>query len=247
MRRLLASPRFRRRAAWVGSVLILAGALAFVGVRFANTGQKYAAPFTEEPVQRPPRTPRSDPFTAAERKQVRAVAVRFIETAVYRKNVDDSWEITAPALHQGLSRAEWASGSIPVVPYPQEAIQVVRWRVNYSFVRTVGLKVAFYPKPTATVLRQVFDIELHNFGTDARPRWLVSGWTPSGGPTLAAAAPGIGPPVNDLGPLKSALRPIWLLLPVGLIAGSLLSLLLWLALRGWFRQARANRAYSRPR
>jgi hypothetical protein len=243
MRRLIASPRRRRRAAWLGSVLILAGALAFVGVQFANTGHDFSSRFTSEPVQRPPKVPKSDPFTATERKEVRAVAVRFISTAVFRKNVDDSWEITAPKLRQGLSRAAWAAGTIPVVPYPEDAIQVVRWRINYSFVRRIGLKVAFYPKPGAQVKRQVFDIELQNFGTDAKPRWLVSDWTPSGGPDLAAAAPGA--PAADLGPRKSGVRPIWLLVPVVLIIGSLLLLLVWLAVRGWIRQARANRAYSK--
>ncbi len=246
MTALFASPRRRRRAAWLGSFLLAAGVLAFVGVRFSNTGQDVSAPFTSEPVQRTPPSPRTDPFTATERKQVRAVAVKFVSTAVFRKHVSDSWEITAPSLRQGFSRAAWASGSIPVVPYPGDAIEVVRWRTNYSYDRRIGLQVAFYPKPGADVSKQVFDIELRNVGTSARPRWLVSDWIPSGGPTIASAAPGPSrAPTPALTPLRSTVRPIWLLVPVVLIVGSLLGLLVWLAVRGRLRQSRANRAYSK--
>jgi hypothetical protein len=243
VRRLLASHRRRRRAAWLAGLLVIAGALAFVAVRFSNTGHSYVEPFTPEPVQIPQKSPKADPFTAAERKQVRAVAVRFISTAVFRKNVGDSWEITAPKLRQGLSRAAWATGTIPVVPYPEEAIQVVRWRVDYSFARQVGLEVAFYPKPRAQVPRQVFAIELENVGTSDKPNWLVSDWTPSGGPQLASAAPGAAP--VQIGARKSGIRPIWLLAPVVLIAGSLFLLVAGLGVRGWVRQSRANRAYSK--
>jgi hypothetical protein len=245
MTALLASPRRRRRAARLAGVLVVAGGLAAVGVVFSNTGHDFSAPFTTEPVQVPPRAPKADPFTAAERKQVQAIAVKFISTAVFRKNVDASWDITAPALRQGLSRAQWASGSIPIVPYPSDAIQVVRWRVGYSFDRLVGLKVAFYPKPGAVVAKQVFDIELRNVGSAARPRWLVSDWTPSGGPSVSVATPGPGVPAATFEPQKSSVRPIWLLVPVVLIGGSLLLVVTWLALRGWIRQTRANRTYSK--
>ncbi len=172
---------------------------------------------------------------------MRSVASRFIETAVFRRHVDDSWELTTPALRQGLTRKAWAAGTIPVVPYPGDAVAQVRWLLDYSYARTIGMKVAIYPKPGAQVSRQVFDIELQNAGTGARPRWLVSAWSPSGGPQIATAAPG-GPPVA-FAPEHSSLRPIWLLAPVALIVGSMLALLGWLALRGWIRSTRANRAY----
>ena len=243
MIRLLRSPRRRRRLAWIGSFVVLAGTVSFLGIHFANTGHNLNSPFLPGPVQRPPARPKSDPFTASERRQVRAVAVQFISTAVFRKNIGASWEITSPALRQGFTREAWARGSIPIVPYPENAIQTVRWRLNYSFVDRVGLKVAFYPKPGAGIARQVFDIELLDVGAAAKHRWIVSDWTPSGGPQIAAAtAPGA--PQVVVGPQKGMVRAIWLLAPVGLIVGSLFGLLAWLALRGWIRQTRANRAYS---
>jgi hypothetical protein len=104
------------------------------------------------------------------------------------------------------------------------------------------MKVAFFPKAGSEVSRQVFDIELKKVGPAGKDKWLVSAWVPSGGPQIAAAAPG-GPPIA-IGTSSGAIRPIWLFAPVGLIVGSMLLLFGWLAARGWIRQARANRAYS---
>jgi hypothetical protein len=241
MKGLLASRRRRRRAAKLGGAVLTAGVLTLLGVYFSNTGHRVPSVFKPGPVARVPPNPKTDPFTPTEQRQVRAVASRFISSAVLRKNTGDSWEIATARLRQGLSHRQWASGSIPVVPYPADAIAEVRWRLSYSYVRTIGMKVAFFPKRGAQVNRQVFDIELQNAGTSAKPKWLVSDWVPSGGPQLANAGPG-GPPVAA-GTSHRSIRPIWLLAPVGLIVGSMLTLLLWLGLRGRIRATRANRAY----
>jgi hypothetical protein len=241
MKRLLASHRRRRRAARVACALVIAVGLTLLGVYFSNTGHQVPSVFTPGAVARVPPNPKADPFTPLERRQVRAVAAKFVATAVLRKNTGDSWELTTAKLRQGLSQSAWASGSIPVVPYPEEAIAEVRWRLDYSYARTIGMKVAFFPKPGAEVNRQVFDIALQNAGTSAKPKWLVSYWSPSGGAQLAAAGPGRSQAVA--GTAQGSIRPIWLLVPVGLIVGSMLSLLLGLALRGWIRSTRANRAY----
>jgi hypothetical protein len=243
MKGLLASHRRRRRAAKLAGLALTAGVLALLGVYFSNTGHRVPSVFKSGPVARVAPNPKSDPFTPTERKQVRAVASRFVSSAVLRKNVDDSWELTTATLRQGMSHSDWASGSIPVVPYPAEAIAEVRWRLDYSYARTIGMKVAFFPKPGAQVNRQVFDIALENTGTSANPKWLVSYWSPSGGAQLSTAAAG-SPPV-EAGSTQSSIRPIWLLVPVGLIVGSMLALILWLSLRGWIRATRANRAYQK--
>ena len=219
----------------------MAGALTLIGVYFSNTGKRVPSVYEPGPVVRVPPNPKEDPFPPTERRQVRLVAARFVASGVLRKNPGDSWEITTAQLRQGLSHAQWASGSIPVVPYPADAIAEVRWRLSYSYVRTIGMKVAFFPKPRVQVNRQVFDIELQNAGSSAKPRWLVSDWVPSGGVQLATAAPGGAPAA--VGTSHRSIRPIWLLAPVGLIVGSMLTLLLWLVLRGWIRATRANRAY----
>jgi hypothetical protein len=230
----------RRRAGWIAVSLAVAAGVAVLGVYFSNTGQTIPSTFGAGPPQIVPAAPKQDAFTAEERKEVTAVAARFVRSAVFRQNVADSWALTTSRLRQGLTRSAWAS--IPIVPYPAASVLQVRWRVNYSYTRSIGLKVAFFPKPKSGVARQTFDIELEDHGTPGHHRWLVSFWAPSGIPQDViggASAP------TDPTPLKGQVRAIWLLVPVGAIIGTLLALLGFLALRGWVRHSRANRAYSK--
>ena len=173
----LASHRFRRRLAWLGALAVVAGGVRLLVVLLGNTGHK--VPQRSRPASRParpaaaeagPRSPRPSGATCGPSPS------QFVETAVYRKNVDASWGMTTAELRQGLSRADWANGTIPVVPYSADAVQEVRWRLDYSYAKDVALKVAFYPKPVGGDERQVFDIELENHGTER----LRTGSSPTG-------------------------------------------------------------------
>ena len=241
--RRLASSRFRRRAGWLGALIAVAGAAALLVVLVGNTGHAVPQRFEAGKPQVVPPRPKRDVFTAAERREVRAVAARFVESAVYRKHVDDSWAITTAHLHQGISRADWASGEIPIVPYSADAVAEVRWRLDYSYAKDVALKVAFYPKPGSGAARQIFEIELENHGTDATPNWLVSYWAPSGGPQLQSAQPG-GPKAPVVGVGRGQLGAVWLFAPVGLIFGGLLGVIVVVVVRARLRRARADRLYT---
>ena len=237
--RLLRSSRFRRRAGWLAVCLAVAGGVAFVGIHFQNTGHPEKQVFQPGKPQLVPKNPKTDVFTAAEQRQVRTVAVRFIQSAVYRKHVADSFALTTNELHQGLSRADWATGTIPVVPYPANAVEDVRWRLDYSYADEVGLKVAFYPKPRSGVDRQIFEIALQNRGKGRTPHWLVSYWAPEGGVQLSRGDPRA--PAVNFDPPKPALGAVWLFVPVGVIVGGLVGLTGFLAIRGRVRQRRAVR------
>jgi hypothetical protein len=239
----LASSRFRRRAAWLGALVAVAGGVALIVVLVGNTGHTVPQRFETGKPQVVPPPPKPDVFTAAERREVRAVATRFVESAVYRRHVDDSWGITTADLHQGISRADWASGEIPVVPYSADAVAEVRWKLDYSYAKDVALKVAFYPKPGSGAARQIFEIELENHGTDTTPNWLVSYWAPSGGPQLQTAQPG-GPKAPVVGVGRGQLGAIWLFVPVGLIVGGLLGVVVFVVVRARLRRARADRLYT---
>jgi hypothetical protein len=238
--RLLRSSRFRRRAGWLAVCLAVAGGVAFVGVRFSNTGHPEKETFQPGKPQLVPRNPKADAFTPAEQRQVRAIAVRFIESAVYRKHVVDSFALTTSELHQGLSRADWAKGTIPVVPYPADAVDNVRWRLDYSYAGEVGLKVAFYPKSRSGVNRQIFDITLQNEGKAGAPHWLVSYWAPEGGVQLSQGDPRA--PSVDMNPPKPPLGAVWLFVPIGVIVGGLVGVIVFLAVRGRVRHRRAVEA-----
>jgi hypothetical protein len=241
MKRLLASSRFRRRSGWLAVCLAVAGVVAFVGIHYSNTGHKEEQHFTAQKPQLVAKSPKPDVFTRAEQKQVRAVASRFVESAVFRNHVADSFALTTSGLRQGESKSEWARGTIPIVPFPKKAVDTVRWRLNYSYANEVGLKVAFYTKPASGVDRQVFDISLEDHGKAGAPRWLVSYWAPSGGLRLSRADP--RSPSIGTAPPKPALGAIWLLVPFGLVAGGLVGVVAFLGVRGRIRHARATRLY----
>jgi hypothetical protein len=241
--RLLSSSRFRRRTAWLAVCLAVAGVVAFLGIHFSNTGHKFTQTFEPgKTAQLVPKSPKAQPFTPGEQKQVRAVAVQFIESAVYREHVDRSWAISTSGLHGGVSRRDWATGAIPVVPYPGKAVDTVRWRLDYSIADEVGLKVAFYPKPAARIERQVFDISLQNRGTAASPHWLVSYWAPSGGAQISQSDPRA--PAIETTPPKPELGAVWLFVPVGIIVGGLVGVVVFLVLRARIRHVRAVKLYK---
>jgi hypothetical protein len=234
------SARRRRRAAWVVSALLVVGIVSYLGFRFSNTGERIQDPFTNAPVRTVPKVPKSVRLSQAALRDVRSAADRFISSAVLRKHVDDSWDVTAPALRQGLTRAQWAKGEIPVVPYPARP-DSIKWKLNYSYGSRVGFRVAFFRVKGSSLDADVFDIELSKSGAAGGQRWLVSFWAPApGGVRPDPESPGTAP-YESPRPLST----IWLLLPLALVAGSILVLVVVLVARGRIRRARAERDYRR--
>jgi hypothetical protein len=240
---LLASPRRRRRLAWLVVVLALAVTAAILGIFFPNTSPtRHSAPFTKEPVQTVGPLPKAVRFTAKERKEVDDVAGRFIATAVFREHVDDSYDLVVPEFHQGLTRKQWRTGNIPVMPFPQEQLLLMRWKLDYSYRDRIGMRVAFLPKQTAKVGGVVYAIELRNVGTPKRHRWLVSYWTPSGGQILSQSqrAAQAGP----VQAVKPRLGAGWIFLPIGGLAALMVLVPATLVLRGWLSRRRVDRTYG---
>jgi hypothetical protein len=207
----------------VALLVALAAGVTVAVVAWPNTAdpEKYASPVSREPAV-VLETPESVTLGDHSRAAAVLTARRFLETAVLRRNVEDSWELVHPELRQGMTRAEWSTGDIPVTPYPVDS---ARWRLGYSHEREVGLEVYVLPKTGSEVRSMVFDLELKAAGRGSERRWLVSSWSPRGG-TLFAAPP--VPSERDAGERDAAARsdaarlPIaWLLLPLGFFAAVL--------------------------
>lgn len=236
---VLSSPRRRRRLIAAGATALVVGGVAFSMIHWSNTGTHYdiAAPRSEPPP--PPPGPTPARFTPSVRREVLQTAARFLQTAVVRDNVAESWDLTAPSLKAGYTRETWATQDIPVAPYP---VDVARWDVDYSWEGVVGLKVALFPKRGEDVPAAVYDMQLRAFGKGDDRRWLVDSWTPTSytqvprGPLLGGSN---RPPVE----YKSPLGTSWLFLPLGVIGLALAVPLLFLV-RNWFRDRRATRRYE---
>jgi hypothetical protein len=239
---LLSSPRRRRRAAWLTAALLVGATIAFLAVFYPNTSPtRHSEPFTDEPVQQVAPLPKSVKFTPADQKAVDAVASDFIETAVFRRRLSHAYDLVCTDFRQGLSRKEWMTGNIPVVPYPKGAVALMRWKLDYSYTGRVGLHVAFLPKPSAKVGGMVFAIELKKECPQAHHHWLVSYWTPTGGQVLSNAqrAAAAGPST----PLKPRLGAGWIFAPIGVLLLLIISVPAVLTIRGWRARRRVDRTY----
>jgi hypothetical protein len=110
--------------------------------------------------------------------EARRVAVRFIQTAVARKNLPEAWTLVGPNLKGGLTRAEWITGNNPVVPYPIADLDVAPFKVDDSFKDSALIEVALIPKPGAGIKPQLFFLALERLGSGPTARWVVNNWVP---------------------------------------------------------------------
>jgi hypothetical protein len=228
-------------------LLAVAGACAFVGLRYSNTGKQLKEHFTNEPVQRVPQPLPPAKLSVVDQNAVQAIAELFIDTAVLRRRVDDSWDITTPNLRQGLSRREWDSGNIPVTPFPANAVRAIKYRLDWTGEDLVYLKIAIVPKATSEVNGQAFDMGLTRAASAGEHAWLVDYWVPSG----------VGVPVGGQRAraiAKEALRqpsarlPVaWIFLPVGVLVALVFGLPIAIFGRQRLRNRRALRRYLRER
>jgi hypothetical protein len=150
--------RVERWTPWIAAAVLAAGVVAFAITKLSDS---HAAPASAS---------RAAPFTQAER----SVAREFVATAVARKQLDRAWQIAAPELKQGMSPAEWRTGTIPVVPYPVSQA-VARLRVIDSSTDAAQVAIDFLPRSGTTAQAATFRLGLRKVGG----AWLVSSWAPS--------------------------------------------------------------------
>jgi len=259
------SPRRRRRLKFAAVAVGLAVPLIVLGVHFSNPGSQEAAngPTVNEPLLN---EPKQVPFTAEKKRAVRKVLAQFISTAVARKDVGSSWDISGPSLRSGMTRQEWKTGDIPVTPYPASRHGQGSWDVvHYSYPRKVGLEVLVFPKPRSGYSVATAEVDVVQGRDD---RWRVDYWmiTKFHGPGAAAAADSTsalseGPPkVHKLPGNKAArkdaaveaadsntgIAAIWLAVPIGLLA-LIVVVPISIGVAMWIRNRRAAAAYYRSK
>jgi hypothetical protein len=153
------------------------------------------------------------------RRELLQTARIFIETSVRRDHPVRSWQYVDPSLRQGLTRAEWRTGNIPVVPFP--AASVSYWKIDEANVRDVLLEMMLVPKPGSGLVSKTFLIDLRH--SDGPRRWLVASWTPFGvsESQMALDAEARG---DNLATVRSRhLSSAWLLIPLSLLSLTLLT------------------------
>lgn len=175
-----------RRLPWLAGAVLAAGVaaslIAFFGL--GNTGKT----FTPLPVGRSTQVQRPvKEKTLPLAREARLVARRFILTAVARRNLAEAYALVGPQLRGGLTRDQWMTGAIPVVPYPVNLTRIAPMKVDFSYRNHALLEVALIPRDGAklngvSVKPQLFFLELSAYGKGQKRRWVVTSWVPRGQP-----------------------------------------------------------------
>jgi hypothetical protein len=223
-----------------------------LGIVFRNT-----APVEKETLRNDPLQVYKEPVPVKLTKTDRALALdtalKFVNTAVARRHVEDSYALAAPDLRGGLTRSQWAGGEIPVIPYPATEARV---RVDYSFRNELGLTLLLVPTSTSKLNPMSFNMDMTASGTGLERRWLVSSWTPSGAPAAATVGGGgsgeggvLGgtnlAPQNTEG-LDSPIGAGWIIAPIALL-GAVLLVPIGVGIRSWRENRKAMRDYEAMR
>ena len=153
--------------------MLALGVIAFMAAYFGGGPKQPPERISNKPAFQP-----STPKTVPVPKEARRVAGKFILTAVARKNLGESWTLAHPELKAGMTRREWLTGNIPVVPFRVESLDLAPFKVDWSYPNNVGLRVAMLPKKGSGAEPQIFFIELKAVGSGTSRRWLVSYWAP---------------------------------------------------------------------
>jgi len=225
----------------------MACAAIAVGAMWPNTARKMPDNFSAEEAY-VYHEPKPVKLTQADRARALATAANFVTHAVARRKVELAYDLAHPSLRGGITRAEWSTQNIPVVPFP---VEEARWKVEYSYPKALGLQVLLYPTAKSRLRPELFAMELTPAGRGKAHKWLVSSWVPtgvvSGGGAAAAAprSPGAGGIPNLGATLQQRDAPLdtrWLLAPLALLLVVPL-VVLGFYVRSWRRGRRAEAAY----
>lgn len=247
--RILKSHRWRRRLAWAGLALVLVVALVAAILSLPRHGRLLTETFSDEPSQVVV-SEKPVPVTPAMRRQVNETLVRFVATAVTRKDPVAAWELSTAAMKAGTTRADWARGDLPVFPYPAIPAQARSWTVLSSVKNDLVADLVLQPPKGSKRGPVEFNVELKAVGSGRARRWLVDSFIAIRTyDTSAASKP---KPVKPLPANakpnypKGRLSPAWFLVP-GVLLGLLVLVPVGFAIVNWRRGVRAERAYRAGR
>lgn len=120
-----------------------------------------------------PPTPATVRFSPA----ARAVARKFVLTAVARKNLKDAYALAGPGVREGMTLKQWMTGNIAVVPYLVNDRTSARIGIDQSYATSAQLEV-FLDTPHQR--GRIFFMTL----IKRDGKWLVDSWAPRGSPGI---------------------------------------------------------------
>lgn len=157
----------RRSSLWffgIGVFVLVAGVVAVLVVVFSNTGLKGSnAPLhIKKPV-----VEKTVPIA----KDAQQAIKTFIQTAVPRKNLGAAYDVSGPSIRQGMSRAQFLSGNIAVVPLFQPILKAT-FKTVYSHPKDALIQVGLIVGKAKKIQVQLYNATLKLIGK----RWVVDSW-----------------------------------------------------------------------
>jgi hypothetical protein len=169
----LRSARARRRLGILVAVVVVAGTVATLIEVIPSSVNRLNTPISTIPAQMVPKEKPvpTDPVS-------RTVGREFIETAVMRTNLDWAYDHVHADLKGRMSRKDWDTGAIPVIPYPATNAATTAFIVDYSYRTEVLYEVELLSKAGSGIRPMLFFLGLKRAGDRPTGRWLVSYWQP---------------------------------------------------------------------
>jgi hypothetical protein len=244
----------RRRLGWAATGLLFVGCIGLLIVLIPGKADEPEEPTAATGGFLPPEQEQEVTRSQRQLNAPLAVAARFVQTAVARKNVGESWDILSPTYDgkSGYTRKTWARGDIPVQPFP---VDRAKWDLDHSLENEVGLLVALYPPRNSDYQAAVFKIDLRAFGQGKSRRWLVDYFGPAGMGNInvegrgasttpnfnrATGLPNLDPRVNNG---RSRLNRAWIAVPIGILGLAIL-IPIALVITNVIRARRAERDFA---
>ncbi|HEU5277726.1 MAG TPA: hypothetical protein VFU26_02355 [Gaiellaceae bacterium] len=168
---LLASPRGRRRFAWLGGALL---AVAAVGTALVLSDPARQPPERLRAGTAPP-VAREVRLTAAMRRGIDRTLAEFVPAAVGRENPARAWQLAGPGLRAGGRLREWKTGLMPVQPYAFAHRTLRDWRLIYARSDRVAIDLMLFPRAGSREGPIMFGIDL----VPRKRGWLVDSIFPA--------------------------------------------------------------------
>ena len=115
-------------------------------------------------------------LSPADRAAINATLDVFVNHGVKRKDIAQSYDVVTPELRGGMTRAQWAKGSIPVYPYPAAGKQFHKWTIQYRTKDEVAIELIL--APSARYKKKLGQFLFHVYLQPRNGKWLVDSFMP---------------------------------------------------------------------
>lgn len=182
---VLSSRKLQQALPWIAGGVLALGVITFLQV--LNSPEKEATPTQNVAAQ-----VAKEPKTVPPSPEARKLVSQFLNTAVdrdgseavARRKLDRAWAISGPNVRGGLTKREWLTGNIPVVPYDVSSVERAPVRLDWSYANEAAFAVMLLPKDGSPEKPQTFFITVKKFGKGANARWMVDYFAPYAPPVV---------------------------------------------------------------